>query len=96
MATKHSRSFPEVLETTLIVGLLLGILLIAQRYDLTLYKIGLSILVVSTILQIAVGNLAKDASVARSLRFIAVVLLIVAAIFSLGIFLVPTFASFGH
>lgn len=93
---KPARSFPEMLETTLIVGLLAGILLIAQRYDLTLYKIGLCILVVSTFLQIAVGNLRKDASVLRSLTFIATVLLIVAAIFAAGVLLVPTFAQLGR
>jgi hypothetical protein len=96
MATKHARSFPEILETTLIAGLLAGILMIAQRYNLTVYRIGLCVLVVSTILQIAVGNLAKDAGVARSLRFIAVVLLIVAAVFAAGIALVPTFAQLGR
>ncbi|KQT86158.1 hypothetical protein [Aurantimonas sp. Leaf443] len=93
---KHARSFPERLETTLILGLLAGILLIAQRYNLTLYKLGLSILVVSTLLQIAVGNLRKDASVGRSLVFIATVLAIVAAIFGAGILLVPYFSQLGR
>ncbi|MBE7186251.1 MAG: hypothetical protein INR68_17795 [Methylobacterium mesophilicum] len=96
MATKHARSFPEILETTLIVGLVAGILMIAQRYNLGLYKAGLCVLVVSTLLQIAVGNLRKDAGVGRSLRFIAIVLLIVAAIFVAGILLVPTFAELGR
>ena len=90
------RTFPERLETTLIVGLVLGILLIAQRYNLTLYKVGLCILVASTLLQIAVGNLKKDASAGRSLYFIAKVLLVVAAVFGLGILLVPYFSEMGR
>ena len=90
------RTFPQRLETTLIFGLVIGILLIAQRYNLTLYKVGLSILVLSTLLQIAVGNLKKDASTGRSLWFIAKVLVVVAAIFGLGIVLVPYFSQLGR
>lgn len=93
---KSARSFPERLETTLIVGLVVGILLIAQRYNLTLYKIGLCILVLSTLLQIAVGNLRKDASAGRSIGFIAMVLGIVAIVFSVGILLVPYFSQLGR
>jgi hypothetical protein len=93
---KHVRTFPERLETALIFGLVAGILLIAQRYNLMLYKAGLAILVVSTLLQIAVGNLRKDASAGRSLFFIAKVLAVVAAVFSLGIVLVPYFSQLGR
>lgn len=92
----RGRSFAERLETTLIVGLVVGILLIAQRYSILLYRAGLSILVVSTFLQIAVGNLRKDAGLWRSLVFIALVLAIVTAIFGIGILLVPTFAQLGR
>lgn len=92
----HRRSFVERLELALIVGLVAGILLIAQRYNLTLYRIGLCILVASTLLQIAVGNLQKEAGVGRSLIFIAGVLGIVAAVFALGVLLVPTFAQLGR
>ena len=90
------RTFPERLETTLIFGLVIGILLIAQRYNLTLYKVGLSILVLSTLLQIAVGNLKKDASAGRSLYFIAKVLVVVAVVFGVGILLVPYFSVMGR
>jgi hypothetical protein len=93
---KHTRTFPERLETMLIVGLVAGILLIAQRYNLMLYKAGLTILVFSTLLQIAVGNLRKDASAGRSLFFIAKVLVVIAAVFSLGIVLVPYFSQLGR
>ena len=95
-APAHRRSFVERLETALIGGLVIGILLIAQRYNLTLYRVGLCVLVASTILQIAVGNLRKDASPGRSLVFIAGILGIIAAVFTLGIILVPTFAQLGR
>ncbi|MDZ4096701.1 MAG: hypothetical protein U1D35_17520 [Paracoccaceae bacterium] len=93
---KHRRSFPERLEMTLIFSLCLGIALIAQRYSVTVYRIGLVVLVVSTLLQIAVGNLRKDADIKASLKFIALILAIVAAVFSIGILLVPTFSQLGR
>jgi len=93
---RRVRTFPERLETIMIVALAAGILLIAQRYSLMLYKVGLSILVVATLLQIAVGNLRKDASVGRSLAFIVMVLAIIAAVFAIGILLVPYFSQLGR
>ena len=93
---RHSKSFPERLEMVLISCLLLGIALIAQRYNLMLYKVGISVLVASTLLQIAVGNLRKDASPMASLFFILRVLLVIVAIFCVGILLVPTFSQLGR
>lgn len=93
---KSAHSFPEKLELVLIGGMVVGIALIAQRYNLVLFKVGLSILVVSTFLQIAVGNLRKDADVKASVIFIAIILAIVAAIFTIGIYLVPAFANLGR
>ena len=93
---KAARSFAERLEIALIAGMLVGIALIAQRYNLTLYKLGLSVLVVSTLLQIAVGNLRKDASASASLLFIVKILLVIVTVFTLGILLVPTFSQLGR
>lgn len=93
---KHARSFPEIAERVLIVSLLVGIGLIAQRYSLIWFKIGLGVLVISTFLQIAVGNLPKDASVARSLVLIVAILAVVAAVFAIGIALVPVLSQMGR
>lgn len=93
---KQSRSFPERLEMALIVGLCLGIVLIAQRYSVTGYRVGLVVLVVSTLLQIAVGNLRKDAGGWASLRFIALILGVIATVFGIGVLLVPAFSQLGR
>jgi len=93
---KRTRSFPERLETVLIISLCVGIALIAQRYSVGLYRAGLVILVLSTLLQIAVGNLNKQAGVAESARFIAIILCVIATVFAIGILLVPTFAQLGR
>ncbi|MDQ0467756.1 hypothetical protein [Labrys wisconsinensis] len=93
---KHARSFPERAERVLIAALLVGIALIAQRINIVLFKTGLGVLVVATFLQIAVGNLPKEASLGRSLVLIAVILAIVAAVFAIGIVLVPVLSQMGR
>lgn len=89
-------SFPERAERVLIGGMVLGIALIMQRFSIELFKLGLSVLVASTLLQIAVGNIPKQGSVRGSLLRIAVILGVVALIFALGVWLVPTLSGLGR
>jgi hypothetical protein len=49
----------------------------------------------ATILNIAVGNLPRAAGLWQALRLTILILLIVAAVFALGIFLVPYLARLG-
>lgn len=89
-------SFPERAERFLIAALLLAIFLISQPWDIRLYRAGLLLLVCATLLQIAVGNLPKEASVGRSLLLIGGILCIVAAVFGLGILLTPFLSQLGR
>ena len=89
-------TFPERAERVLIGAMLLGMLLILQRYSLPVFQAGLVILVVSTFLQIAVGNIPKNGSVGGSLLRIVVLLCIIATIFAVGILLVPTLSGLGR
>ncbi|TXH34213.1 MAG: hypothetical protein E6Q98_19520 [Rhodospirillaceae bacterium] len=91
-----TRSFPVKAEIVLICAMLIGFALIAQQWSMTLYKVGLGIVVLSTLLEIAVGNLPKTASVGRSLTIIAVILAIVLAVFLIGIALVPYLTNLGR
>jgi hypothetical protein len=49
----------------------------------------------ATILNIAVGNLPRGAGLWQALRLTVLILLIVAAVFAAGIFLVPYLAQLG-
>ena len=89
-------TFPEKAERVLIAAMLLGMLLILQRYSLPVFQAGLAILVVSTFLQIAVGNIPKNGSVRGSLLRIGMLLCVIAAIFAIGIVLVPTLSGLGR
>jgi hypothetical protein len=91
-----SRSFPERAEITLMVAMLAGILMIAQRFSVDIFQWGLRLLVGATLLQVTVGNLPKEASAGRSLVLIAFGLLIIAAVFLVGILLVPVLSQLGR
>jgi len=89
-------TFPERAERVLIGGMLVGIVLLMQRLSLDMYKAGLSVLVVSTLLQIAVGNIPKAGGVAASLVRILVIVAVIAVIFASGVLLVPTLSRLGR
>lgn len=89
-------SFPERAERVLIVALLAAIALITQGWDIRLYRAGLILLVCATLLQIAVGNLPKEAGTGRSLALIALILGLVACVFGLGILLTPFLSQLGR
>ena len=74
----------------LIVVLLVGLVLIAQQASVTLYKIGLPLLVVSAFLQIAFGNIPPRARFGRSMAMLALTWAIVAALFYISVQLAPT------
>lgn len=92
----RTKSFPARAEIVLIAAMLLGFVLIAQQWSPSLYQLGLVIVVVSTLLEIAVGNIPKTASFGRSLVYIVVILAIVVAVFLFGIALVPYLTNLGR
>ncbi|CAN5903107.1 hypothetical protein BH24DEI2_BH24DEI2_08740 [soil metagenome] len=63
---------------------------------LRLYQAGLVTLFVSSILQIAFGNLPPGANFGKSLRLLSIALGVVAAVFGTGILLVPFLTQLGR
>jgi hypothetical protein len=92
---KHG-SFPERAAQVLIAAMVIGIVMIAQRYSVLVYRWGLGLLVGATLLQIAVGNLPADASAARSVALSLAILAMVLAVFTAGVWLVPVLSHMGR
>lgn len=82
-------------ELALILIMVLGFLLIVQQWSFGLFQIGLLTVMAATILNIAVGNLPRNAGLGRALRLTVLLLAIVAAVFAAGILLVPYLARLG-
>lgn len=93
---KNETSFVDRLEAILMGLILVGIVLVAQQWSVKIFRVGLSILVISTLLQIAVGNVPRHFSAGRSLVRIVILLGVVALMFALGILLAPYFAEIGR
>lgn len=94
--TAPQTGFIDRLEGILMALILIGIVLVAQQWSVMVYRIGLSILVCATLVQIAVGNVPRNLSVARSLLRIVILLCVVALMFGIGILLAPIFAQIGR
>lgn len=90
------RTFQERAELVLIACLALGFLLIAQRASHVLFQVGLGLVIVATFLEIAVGNVPLEASARRAMLMIGLILAVVAAVFGLGILLVPYLTRLGR
>lgn len=83
-------------ELTLIVAMLLGFVLVLQTWSFDLYRAGLVLVLGATLLNIAVGNLPRDAAPVRAMLLFGAILAAVAAVFAVGVVLVPTLAAMGQ
>ena len=87
--------FASQLQLTLLVLMIVGFCLIAQTRSMETYQIGLSLLTGAALLQMVVGNIPPEAGWWRTLKLLGIGLGIVAAVFALGILLVPYLARLG-
>ena len=89
-------TFIEWARRIVIVAMLLAIVMIAQKISIDIYRYGLLLLVGATLLQIAVGNVPDGSSAVRAVFVIVLILGIIAALFTLSIFLVPVLSELGR
>lgn len=83
-------------ELALIVLMVLGCVLIGQQWSFALYQIGLLAVVGATILSIAVGNVPRTARGWRAFAVMIIILVVTAALFIIGILLVPYLTRLGQ
>lgn len=96
MAGKTRRPFAARMHLALVVLMLVSFALIAQQESKATFQVGLSLLVASALVQVVFGNVAPDTGFARSMRQLVIGLLIVAAVFGLGIVLTPALVNLGR
>lgn len=92
----RQRTFPEIAALVLMGLSGLSFVLIIQTYNQRLFQVGLLILIVATLLEIAVGNIPTDATVARSLLLVVLIMALVAGVVGLSIALVPWLTGLGR
>ncbi len=84
------------LEAAIIFFLGVAFLMVLQRWSFIAYHYGLMSIMGLTLLNIAVGNLPREAAPGRALLMLLLFLALVAVVFGLGIVLVPYLAQLGR
>jgi hypothetical protein len=87
----EKRYFTSIMHDVLIILMILSMILIAQQLSRFVYKVGVVMLVFSTILQIGFGNIPSSTPFWRSMKLLGIALLIVISVFLLGIVFSPFF-----
>jgi len=88
--------FASQLQIFVLLGILAGFLMIAQNQSLDVYRYGLIILCGSSLLQVVVGNIPPQTRFGGTLVLLGIGLAIVAAVFIIGVLLVPYLAQLGQ
>lgn len=92
----NRRTFTSVMQLLLVFLMLLSIILIGQRSSFAGYKAGLILLVVTTLSQIAFGNISPSAHFGRSMRMYAIYMAITAVLFAISIAVAPMLVNLGR
>jgi hypothetical protein len=88
--------FASQLQIILLGGMILAFLLIAQNQSVDVYQYGLLLLIGFSLLQVVAGNIPPQTRVVGTLIRLLLGLVIVAAVFGIGIVLVPYLAELGR
>jgi hypothetical protein len=88
--------FASQLQIILLGGMILAFLLIAQNQSVDVYQYGLLLLIGFSLLQVVAGNIPPQTRVIGTLIRLLLGLVIVAAVFGIGIVLVPYLAELGR
>jgi hypothetical protein len=88
--------FAGKLQTVLLGGMILALLLIAQNQSADVYRYGLLLLIGFSLLQVVAGNIPPQTRLVSTLVRLLVGLIIVAGVFLAGILLVPYLAQLGR
>ena len=92
---RRAEIVPHV-EIALLSILGLGFLCVLQTWSFGLYRVGLVVVIIATLLNIAVGNLPRDASWLRAGLLTLSILATIALVFAIGVALVPALATLGQ
>lgn len=88
--------FAAIVQGILIILLVISFAMITQQFYESIYRAGFLLLIASTFVQIAFGNLPPEANFKQSIKLTAVVFGIIVIIFGLGIFLAPHLVNLGR
>ena len=93
---KKKIAFGARMQIIVIVSMIVSFGLIIQKMNMALYKIGLVLLIVSALSQMAFGNMPSEADFKEGKKIMMIAYTIVACVFGLGILLAPVLIKIGR
>jgi len=96
MITKLRTSFASVLQAVLIVLLAFSFILITQRYERTIYRYGVQLLIVTTLLQVPAGNIPPRTGFFRTILYLVIGLAAIYGVVRFSIYITPDLIALGQ
>ena len=93
---KKKAAFGARMQVIVIVSMIVSFAFIIQKVNMMLYQIGLLLLIVSALSQMAFGNMPPEATFKGAKRIMIIAYGIVACVFGLGILLAPVLIKIGR
>jgi len=93
---KKKIAFGARMQIIVILSMIVSFGLIIQKMNMALYKIGLVLLIVSALSQMAFGNMPSEADFKEGKKIMMIAYTIVACVFGLGILLAPILIKIGR
>lgn len=93
---KTKAAFAAKMQVAVIISMIVSFFLIIQRMNMTLYRAGLVLLIVSALSQMAFGNMPSEASFKEARKIMIIAFVIVVCVFAGGIFLAPVLIRIGR
>ena len=93
---KKKIAFGARMQIIVIVSMIVSFGLIIQKMNMALYKIGLVLLIVSALSQMAFGNMPSEANFKEGKKIMMIAYTIVVCVFGLGILLAPILIKIGR
>ena len=93
---KKKIAFGARMQIIVIESMIVSFGLIIQKMNMALYKIGLVLLIVSALSQMAFGNMPSEADFKEGKKIMMIAYTIVACVFGLGILLAPILIKIGR
>jgi hypothetical protein len=89
-------AFAARMQTIVILSMIISFLLIIQEMNDILHKMGLLLLIISAISQMAFGNMPPEANFKQARKIMIIAFSVVVCMFGLGILLAPVLIRIGR
>jgi hypothetical protein len=93
---KKKAAFGARMQIIVIVSMIVSFVLIIQKMNMALHKIGLLLLILAALSQMAFGNMPPEANFKEGKKIMIIAYGIVACVFGLGILLAPILIKIGR